>query len=416
MRTRLLLFTLLMPFFAAAQFLAPNTPLQQAYNLAAQQDKLIFLMIEAADCQQCADVAGKALQNDILKNYLKENFIAIRIPAEHPDLKFLKEKYNTEGGHTILFLDKWGTQVFRTNMSAIDYRQYLSQGNYALARKADADKLRTQEQEALAGKFTTDKIYELMNKRKAIGLPIDALLNQYVSLLPQDSLNSIITLKRIAQLSPILQSKADLAMRKNAALFNELWSSFNLTERALISKDIINKTRQQAIVEKNSSLAKEAARFAQLSYSDKARGEKEYFHNLMDFFKNTNDTAAYLSSAVDYYERLMQQLSAADVKYIDSTGFVLLAQQQYSTKPPIDTTGGKRRIIRRSEFNTTIGHYYSQQLNYAAWSFYNMTNEPLYLKKALQWAAYAWQFDENPYILDTWARLLYKVDKIRLPY
>jgi hypothetical protein len=40
-----------------------------------------------------------------------------------------------------------------------------------------------------------------------------------------------------------------------------------------------------------------------------------------------------------------------------------------------------------------------------------MTKDPVFLKKALQWAANANQFYESPYILDTWARLIYRVDK-----
>lgn len=412
MNLRLLLFTLLTPFFAAAQFLPPNTPLQKAYKLAAQQDKLIFLMIEAADCQQCSDIANKALQHDTLKNFIGKNFIAIRIPADHPDLNFLTEKYSPFSGNTILFLDKWGTQVFCTNISHIDYRNYISAGNTALARKIKAEQLKSQELEALAGKLTTDKLFELITKRKAIDLPIDALLNLYVTQLPADSLNSITTLKRIVNLSPILGSKADLAMRKNAALFNELWNNnFNSTDRALISKDIALKSLQQAIREKNVTKATEAARFAQLSFGDKERGEKEYYNHLMVFFKNSNDTTTYLQSAVEFYERFMKNLNTQDIQGKDSTRMALLAQQQFSSKLPRDTTGGKSHIIRRSEFNTTLGHYYSQKLNNGARSFYNMTNDPAYLKKALQWAAYAWQFDENPYILDTWARLMYKVDK-----
>lgn len=410
MNIRLLLFILLAPFFAAAQFLAPDTPLQQAYEQAIQQDKLIFLMVESPDCQQCNAVADKAFQNDTLKKYIRDNFIAIRIPAEHPDLNFLKEKYNTLGGNSILFLDKWGTLVFRMNMSTTDYRTYISQAKNALGRKAEADQLRALELDALAGKLTTGQIYELMYKRKAFTLPIDALLDQYVSQLPTDSLNSISTIKRIAKLSPILRSKADSAMRKNAALFNEGWNSFNLTDRSLINKDIAYKTIQRAIEEKNISKAREAAQFAKSSHTDKGLGEKAYYYNLMEFFRSTKDTAAYLKSAVDFYERYLKDINAADIKKQDSTRAALFAQKQSSSKPN-DTAGLKGHIILRSTYNTTESNYYSQMLNNGARSFYYMTKDPVYLKKALQWAANANQFYENPYVLDTWARLMYKSDK-----
>lgn len=411
MNIRMLLLTLLIPFFAAAQFLAPDTPLQQAYTQATQQDKLIFLMVESADCRQCNEVASKAFQNDTLKNYIRENFIAIRIPAEHPDLSSLKEKYHSLGGNSVLFLDKWSTLLFRMNISTTDHKRYIAQAKNALARKAEADQLRALEADALAGKLATGQLYELIHKRKALTLPIDALLDQYVSQLPEDSLNSISTIKRIAKLSPILRSKADSAMRKNAALFNQTWNSLNLSDRAIITQDITFKTRQQAIAEKNLSKAREAAQFARSSGNDKARGDKAYYYTLMEFFKNTNDTTAYLRSAVDFYERLLKDVNAAEIKKQDSTRKALFAQKQSSSRPARDTAGLNGHIILRSTYNITESTNYSQLLNNGARSFYNMTKDPAYLKKALQWAAYANQFYENPYVLDTWARLMYKVDK-----
>jgi hypothetical protein len=310
-----------------------------------------------------------------------------------------------------LFLDKWGTLLFRMNISTTDHRRYMAQGKNALARKAEADQLRALELDALAGKLATGQIYELIYKRKALTLPIDALLDQYVSQLPEDSLNSISTIKRIAKLSPILRSKADSAMRKNAALFNQAWNSFNMSDLAIIAQDIAFKTRQQAIAEKNLSKAREAARFARSFINDKARGDKAYYYTLMEFFKNTNDTAAYLRSAVDFYERLLKDVNAAEIKKQDSTRKALFAQKQSSSRPSNDTTGLNGHIILRSTYNITESNNYSQMLNDGARSFYNMTNDPAYLKKALQWAANASQFYETPYVLDTWARLMYKVDK-----
>src|SRR3954469_18702036 len=117
MNARFLLLTLLLPVVASAQFLPRDTPLQQAIIEANQKDKLIFLLIESADCQQCNDVANQALQHDSLKNDLKRNFIALRISPLHPDLNYIKEKYNYLGGNVVLYIDKWGTLVHRMNSS-----------------------------------------------------------------------------------------------------------------------------------------------------------------------------------------------------------------------------------------------------------------------------------------------------------
>lgn len=414
MNIRLLLLTLLLPVFAAAQFLNPNASLQQAYIQATQQDKLIFLMIESDDCQQCNDVADKALQNDTLRNFIRNNFIAIRLNSEHSDLNFLKEKYNTVEGNSVLFLDKLGTLISRMNLSTTDYKMYISQCKYALSRKTEADGLRALELDALTGKLTPDRVFELMYKRKALALPIDALLDQYVRQLPADSLNSISTIKDIVRLSPILKSKADSAVRKNARLYNEVWNSFTPTEQVSINKDIIFKTRQKAAAEKNVAKGKEVALYARLSYTtDKEAGERSYAYNMMEFFRDVKDTAAFLKSAVDYYERFQKNLNAADIKKQDSTKIAALAKMQRNAKPAKDTIINGKRISRTvSTFRySSKANYYSQVLNNGARSFYNMTKDPIYLKKALQWAASANEFYETPYVLDTWARLLYKADK-----
>src|SRR5262245_11691840 len=114
MTLRLLLFIILLPGFACAQFLPANTSLQQAFIQSTQEDKLIFVMIESAECQQCNDVADKGLNEANLQLELKNHFVALRISPFHPDLNYIKEKYNyTSDGNNVLFLDKWGTLVPR---------------------------------------------------------------------------------------------------------------------------------------------------------------------------------------------------------------------------------------------------------------------------------------------------------------
>lgn len=67
---------------------------------------------------------------------------------------------------------------------------------------------------------------------------------------------------------------------------------------------------------------------------------------------------------------------------------------------------GDRSLVKTVRTSYTgIAQRYGQELNYGARSFYLMTKDNVYLKKALQWAAYANQFYESPYALDTWEYL-----------
>jgi hypothetical protein len=415
MNIRLLLLTFLLPAFASAQFLAPDTPLQQAFIEATQKDKLIFLMIESAECQQCNDVADKGLQNDALKKDIKKNFIALRISPLHPDLNYIQEKYNYQAGNVVLFLDKWGTLVHRMNLSTTNYNRYLQECRNATLRKTEADHVRTLEREALTGSLDIKRLYALMDLRKTISLPTDDLLNQYVSQLPADSLTSVTTLQRIARMSPVLNSNADIALRKNQDLFNQVWNSLTKTEQVAINNQIIFKSRQQAIAEKKLSMANEVATFAQRIHTKKESGEHSYHYNMMEYYRGIHDTTAYLLAAVDYYEQYRIITNAAAVKKQDS-----LRMNTFKTQIPVEniknpdnypiiaTSVKKMRSVTR--FTATAPRY-GQVLNYGARSFYKMTNDTYYLKKALQWAAYANEFYDSPYALDTWARLVYKVDK-----
>jgi hypothetical protein len=415
MNIRLLLLTFLLPAFASAQFLAPDTPLQQAFIEATQKDKLIFLMIESAECQQCNDVADKALQNDTLKKDLKKNFIALRISPLHPDLNYIQEKYNYQAGNVVLFLDKWGTLVHRMNLSTTNYNRYVLECMNATMRKTEADHVRTLEKEAFTGSLDINRLYALMDLRKTLSLPTDDLLNQYVSQLPADSLTSLTTLKRIASMSPVLNSNADIVLRKNQDLFNQGWNSLSQTERVAINNQIIFKSRQQAIADKNISMANEVATFAKRIHPRKEAGEHSYHYNMMEYYRGIHDTTAYLIAAVDYYEQYRIITNAAAVKKSDS-----LRMETFKTQIPVEniksspddpiiaTSVKKMRSVTR--FTPTAPRY-GQVLNYGARSFYKMTNDQYFLKKALQWAAYANEFYESPYALDTWARLLYKADK-----
>ena len=97
-------------------------------------------------------------------------------------------------------------------------------------------------------------------------LSTDALLDEYMELLPQDSLQSIRTLQFIAQLAPILGSKTDKSLHKDGILFNKAWYGMNLQMRIGINRTIIHKSMNKAVREKNEAFAIRTASFARGTY------------------------------------------------------------------------------------------------------------------------------------------------------
>jgi len=416
--TRLLLLTLLLPAFTHAQFLSPETSLQQAFIQATQEDKLIFLMVESDQCQQCNDVADKALQKEALKDELKRNFIAIRIPAFHPDRNYLKDKYNYVGGNVVLYLDKWGTLVHRLNMSTSYADKYIQESKLAYLKEIEADYMRSLEQDALAGKMEPGRLYDLMESRKSLSLPTDEFLDQYVKQLPADSLTSITTLQRIARMSPLLGSNANDVLRKDQELFTQVWYTLPEKDRVAINSQIIFKSRQQAISEKNLAKAEEVAKFAASTsyggaiFNGKTPANGAYHYNLMEYFWGVQDTAAYLNAAVNYYEQYKMQTNASAIKKKDSlkkAEFLKNPVTKNSIRDTLEWTNTRSVVTITTRYTPTAQHY-GDDLHYAARRFYRMTNDSVYLLKALQWAAHANEFYESAYAMDIWARLLYKVE------
>ena len=63
---------------------------------------------------------------------------------------------------------------------------------------------------------------------------------------------------------------------------------------------------------------------------------------------------------------------------------------------------------------SSIAYMYERYLNDGAWTVYTFTSKPIFLSKALLWAKRAIEFKEEPEVMDTYARLLYKTGNVEV--
>lgn len=408
MNLRLLLILLVFPVLARTQFLSSQTTLSEAFSNAAATNKLIFLMIESADCRQCNEVAGKAMASDSLQEYLKQHFIVLRIFSFHPDMEYIQEKYTYHTGNLVMFIDSHGTLVHRMNASTTDFKRYRREADIAIRKQPEADKIRSMEQPPSASEADLTAFYALLQKRNELRLPTETWLNEYIRRLPVDSLYDLATIQHIARLSPELGSKADVAIRRNSSLFTRAWYSMLLHERILINKQIIYKTRQKAVIEKKYSLAFRAAEFAKSICNDAWEGDKAYRLNIMQYYRSINDTASYLKEARKYYDEFYITVNAAEIKKKDS-----IRTADLLARLPINDTikrSANQFTVRTSVTASSEARQSGEDLSRGARSFYTMTKNNALLKKALEWTEHAATLYESPYTFDTWARLEYKVN------
>jgi len=395
---------ILPPFFSFSQLKFQDISFEEAINKSKQTGQLIFLQVESPTCLQCNEVANKAFENEKLSGDLQQIFICLRITADHPDRQIINSLYNMQNGFGSLFIGNDKTLIHKfpkTTTRAADYKEQM---DIALQKAGEDLKVSELEKEYNKGNKSPGIMESLLLKRKTLNLQTDSLLEEYTSLLPPDSLTSERTLLFIAQMAPLVGSKPDLLLRKNFTLFNKIWYSMNLPLRASINNQVIYRSMQKAIKEKNEAYAYRIATFARGTNTNAQSAAKAFESNMIMYYKETNDIKNYLIRAVYYYDNYYMTVKPDSVKLRDS----LNRSKLFSQAPVTTVKKGDSVFRRRQVAYLPITQMFTRDLNNGAWNIYTMTKDSLYLQKALEWAKRANEFFESPEAMDTYARLLYK--------
>jgi hypothetical protein len=386
--------------FSFSQF--QNISFEEALNKSKKTNQLIFIQLESATCSQCNEVADKAFQDQELASDLEQTFICLKITTDHPDRQTIASLYQSSFGS--LFIDNDRALIHKFPKSTTRVAAYKEQIDIALAKASEDLRITELEKEYNESKDLT-LLEALLVKRKSLNLETELLLDEYISVLPADSLTSERTLSFIAQMSPVIGSKPDQLLRKNPPLFNKVWYSMDLGARISINSLIISKSLKKAVKEKNESYAYKVAAFAKNINTNPQSGSKSFDRVILSYFKGINDTTNYFSRAVNYYNRYYLSINPDSVKSRDSSILKKLVRETSGTT----IKKGDSVFIRKQISYSPAVQVFAHDLNNVAWDFYITTQNLFYLQNALMWAKKANEFYESPEAMDTYARLLYKM-------
>jgi hypothetical protein len=406
MRLLFLAITLITTNFCFSQHPFQDISFGEALKKSQQEGKLIFIQFESAACNQCNVVANKSLENEELAQQLAETFICLRISPMHQDRETIGSLYNIASGVGSLFVDQNQALIHSYRMTTTRAGEYKKQIDIALTKAGEGLKVNELEKEYKNGNRAIGFLEFYLQKRATLNLPNDDLLEEYVNLLPEDSLHSLRTLSFIAQLGPVLESKADRALRKDRLAFSRAWYNTPNPQRLKINASIIVKSRRKAIREKDEAYALRVAAFARSTYtSNYQAGAKAFEANMLDFYKETKDTAQYFIKAIGFYDRYYMSVSVDSIKRVDSiTRSRLLA----NTSPSASFMRGDTMVRTKTISYSPAVQFFSRDLNNGACEFYTRTNNAYLLSIATEWARKGLEFFETPEALDTYSRLLYK--------
>lgn len=370
-----------------------------------QTGQIIFLQFESENCDHCNQVADKAFEDKKLSTLIEQTFLCIKITANSPDRPQVAAKYNKKAdGFGTLFLSSDGTLLHNYPATTTFIKTYEEQIDKALTKAGESMRVNELEKIYAGGNKAPGIMELLMQTKQALGLETDNLLDEYVSLLPPDSLTSSRTLLFIASMAPILDSKADVKFRLSPS-FNKSWYAMTLPVRVSTNNRIGYKSMQKAIREKNERFAFRVAAFMKTTHTNSSSlaALQSYDSKIMYYFRETNDTLNYLIRALNFYDNYYMRVLVDSIKRKDSLHLKSLFTKTDTIRPAVGQT-----TIRRTVQYSPVAQTYSRELNNAAYSYYELTNEPLNLAKALQWSARANEFTESFEAMDTHAHLLYK--------
>ncbi|QEC57768.1 DUF255 domain-containing protein [Flavisolibacter ginsenosidimutans] len=397
-------------FSSSAQSPFQNLSLNDALTKAKTESKFILLQFEAADCVQCNDVANKGFDNKELSARMEQSFVCFKVDANNSERSRIGASYNLSAQKSFgtLFLDANGTLLHSFMRTTTRSQEYLAQIETALTKAGEVLNIAELEREHKNGNRGFGFLEILLQKRKAVHMPTDALLDEYIDVLPADSLVSVRTVAFIMQMAPLLNTKADKVVRSNASVMNKAWYSLSLPLRAGINNSIVYKSMEKAIREKDERYATETSRFAQrVNEPNHDAATKAFDMNMLRYYDGVKDTTNYFRKSIAYYERYFLSVSPDSIKRTDSMNMRRMLQ---TAKKDTVRDGNRMRIAAQVTYAPIVQRF-SSELNNGAYNFYLRTDNPYLLSIATEWSKRAAEFYESPEVLDTYAKLLYKQNR-----
>lgn len=379
-------------------------------SIAKKENKMVFVQVESKECAQCNDVAIKGLSGTALKEKFAINFVSTSVKQDDNLYKEIVNKANLKSYNMgSLYFDSEGNLVLKINSTTSNQMAYLENADKAIALSKNTT-LKDLEARYQKGERTKDLLLDLIHEKSKIDFDTRLLLEQYLDLLTLKEIRTIETAKLILEQGMPLESRAReviYAVYPDSKV-DSLFLTFPLDDRIKINNKIIASTRQGAIRFKSRDLIYKLSNF--IANTHEKNFEKGNFHRqktLIDFYKEIKDTTSFLQNAENFCNYNLYSIS-------------------------IDTL--KKRNIRermekfeqRAKSNGAFSYspfylQYGSELNNLAYEFFKHTNDLEKLAKALKWSKRAMEINEalvpdenrkqNPYFMDTYASLLYRLGK-----
>ena len=422
------LILLLLPVFwvnaASAQNIKYEKSFQTALAKAASQNKLIFLQISAprptVNVPQNVSFKSGLEEEDVAKKF-NLSFINYQVSISDTLTSRFRGKYQIQIYPAYFFLDKNSNLIYRDDKNSSEGKRYLDMADAALKQFSGGKNLTDYDFQYKSGKYDAASLKEYISKREQLGIYDNAkLIDEYVNLLPINSLNDYQTVLFILKAGPYAFGKTYNLAYTNHKIIDSIFKTEPHNDTWANNTRIINNTYREAVTTKNNALIQQLVNFARSMYNvrEYQKGVMYSTNLQLQYYLAVKDTANYLRQAGYFYDSYYMNISADSAKKLELAQRKNQLDMMNSGRKTIAADSmkklmaknGNKTVVKSEVFSATSSSLgVANELNNAAYSFYTTgTTNPNYLSKAIIWSRRSILFNPIFAYYDTLAHLLYR--------
>lgn len=419
------IFTILLLLSSLLFFLTFSTNAQVKFEVfpsfdkvlskAKKENKLVFVQVNSDKCNQCNDVAQTGLSGTALKEKFEYNFTSILVNQGDKILKEVLEKADLKDFNVgSLFFDSDGYLLWKISSTASSPMVYLNYADQAITLSKN-NNFKDLSLQYKKGDKSKELLIKLIQEKNKADFDTYSLVEEFINSQTIRELTTLENAKLILEQGMPLESKGRKILY---ALFpsktiDSIFSAQPFQERVKINNKVISSTRRIAVKNRDKNLAGQLSGFISRTYDN--NWEKGSFSSqsfLVNFYKDIKDTISFLQTAESFINyNLMNQPVDTLKRRSDRERNAMFEQKRK------DQNGNPVMTFSYAPFYMK----YAEELNNAAYGVFTFTNDLEKLAKALKWSKRAMEIGEalsldenrkqNPYYMDTYASLLYRLGK-----
>jgi len=376
---------------------------KEVLEKAQLSNKPIFIDFYSEYCGPCKKMSVHIFPLAEVGRVYNANFVCYQVNGDKGEGIKIAKKYGVISFPTFLFINSDGT-LFSRYLGTMEADRFIGISVIAKAEMNDPKPLVVWEKEYVAKKNDPAFLLDYMTKRSNLDMSNTSLLNEYLKLIPEKARTSAVVTEWYKKEGHFLKvnSLAYANLQKNKEYFE---GKLHGMVGSYLIDGIINSLREAGSTKNQQLFTNAMLAYDQSPEYASLKSKDELY---LEYFKRTKETDKYLNHAKNVCNNQLMTMSLESIENKDRI------HKQISEQRIISGLNSQLDSTHLAVLNDSIAHSekyrISEALNNISMEVLNNVTDMTELRNALCWSKRSVEIcPRNPNLLDTYAKLLYKL-------